>query len=92
MTTNSAFIQVDPERVVHVLEHDAVEQLNGAGGDLVLDFSAVLRIDANAARAMEELAGRADSASVKVALRAVNIDIYRALKLLKLTGRFSFLS
>jgi hypothetical protein len=43
-------------------------------------------------RALEELAALADAKSVKVVLRAVNVDIYRVLKLMKLTGRFSFLT
>ena len=57
---------------------------------MVLDFSAVRRIDPNAVKALEELAGLADDRSVKVVLRAVNMDIYRVLKLLKLAPRFSF--
>jgi hypothetical protein len=34
----------------------------------------------------------ADERSVKVVLRAVNMDVYRVLKLLKLTERFAFLN
>ena len=85
-------IQVDPNGVVHTLKHEAVAGLNGAGGEVVLDFSSVLRIDPGAVKAMEELADLADAGSAKVVLRAVNIDIYKVLKLLKLTQRFSFLS
>jgi hypothetical protein len=36
------------------------------------------------------LAGLADERSVKVVLRSVNVDIYRVLKQLKLTERFTF--
>ena len=42
-------------------------------------------------RALEQLAGLAAEKSVKVVLRAVNVDVYKVLKLLKLTGRFVFL-
>ena len=66
--------------------------MNRAEGEVVLDFSAVRRIDPSAVRAMEELADLADARSVKVVLRAVNMDIYRVLKLLKLAQRFSFLT
>ena len=52
----------------------------------------MLRIDADAVRAMEELAALADSKKVEVVLRAVNVDIYRVLKLLRLTQRFCFLT
>ena len=78
MTTNAEWIQ------------EVVEKVNHAEGEVVLDFSAVQRIDSNAVKALEELAGLADGRSVKVVLRAVNMDIYRVLKLLKLTRRFSF--
>jgi anti-anti-sigma regulatory factor len=92
MTTNAVCIQVDPNCLVQTLQHEAVEKLKAAEGELVLDFSSVLKIDAGAARAMEELADLADRQSARVALRGVNIAIYRALKLLKLAPRFSFLS
>jgi anti-anti-sigma regulatory factor len=92
MTTDRGCVQVAPDCLVQALQHEAVEQLGLAGGELVLDFSAVVRIDAAAARALEELADRADRVSVKVVLRGANVGIYRALKLLKLTSRFSFVS
>jgi len=90
MTTNSVWVKVDPERVTQVLKNDAVEKLAGAE-DIVLDFSSVLRIDASAVDALEELARLAGDRSVKVALLAVNLDVYKVLKLVKLTQRFSFL-
>ena len=49
-------------------------------------------LDGNAVRELEVLAGLAEGRSVKVVLRAVNVGIYRVLKLLKLTQRFSFLT
>ena len=90
MTTNAQWIKVDPERVAHTLQQEAVEKVNAAEGELLLDFSGVRRIDSSVVKALEELAGLADERSVKVVLRAVNMDIYRVLKLLKLTSRFSF--
>jgi anti-anti-sigma regulatory factor len=78
MTTNTSWIQ------------DAVEKLNGAESEVILDFSSVQRIDGNAVSALEELAALADARSVKVVLRAVNPDIYRVLKQLRLAQRFSF--
>ena len=92
MTTNAASIQVGPDPVFTALQQEAVEKLNRGESEVVLDFSAVRRIDGNAVGALEELAGLADARSVKVVLRAVNVDIYRVLKLLKLTQRFSFLT
>lgn len=90
MTTNAHWIKVDAERAVHTLQQEAVEKVNAAEGELLLDFSGVHRIDSSVVKALEELAGLADERSVRVVLRAVNMDIYRVLKLLKLTSRFSF--
>jgi anti-anti-sigma regulatory factor len=81
MTTNAACI----EREIQTLRQ-------GAEGDVVLDFSSVPRIDPKAVTAMEELAGLADARSVKVVLRAVNMDIYKVLKLMNLAQRFAFRS
>jgi anti-anti-sigma regulatory factor len=90
MTTNAVWVKVDPERVVQVLTNDAVEKLAGAE-DVVLDFSSVLRIDASAVDALEDLARLAGDRSANVALLGVNLNVYKVLKLVKLTPRFSFL-
>jgi anti-anti-sigma regulatory factor len=84
-------LQVDPELIVQTLQEGAREQLPGAAGELVLDFSSVAKIDAATARALEDLADLADRSSVKVALRSVHVGVYRTLKLLKLASKFSFL-
>ena len=89
MTSNPVWVRVDPECVVQSLERDVAERLK-AGGEIILDLSAVQRIDANVAEAMESLADLGDAASVKIALSGVNVDIYKVLKLLKLAHRFSF--
>ena len=78
MTANADWIQ------------DAVQKINGGEQEVVLDFSTVARIDGNVVRALEELAGLADERSARVVLRSVNVDIYRVLKQLKLTERFTF--
>ena len=78
MTTNAVWIQ------------DAVQKINGGEQEVMLDFTDVTRIDGNVVRALEELAGVAEERSVKVILRSVNVDIYRVLKQLKLTERFTF--
>ena len=91
MTMNGEWIEIDGERVVQDLQAIR-ETLDTAHGDVVLDFSSVRRIDPSALRAMEELAGLANGKAVKVVLRGVNVDIYKVLKLVKLTSRFSFLA
>ncbi|MBZ5566306.1 MAG: STAS domain-containing protein [Acidobacteriia bacterium] len=82
---------VDAERVGPALQ-EARDKLDGAGGELLLDFSAVRRLDVSALQAMEWLAVAADDKAVKVCLRGVNVEIYRVLKLVKLAPRFSFLT
>jgi anti-anti-sigma regulatory factor len=79
MTTNAVWVKVDPERAWQ-------QEVKIAEGQVVLDFSSVRRIDASVVRALEELAGR------NIVLRAVNTDIYKVLKLLKLADRFTFLT
>jgi anti-anti-sigma regulatory factor len=91
MTMNAVWMKVDPERVLHALQQDAAEKVTSAGGEVVLDFSSVARIEPGEIKALEELAQLAGDRSVKVVLCAVNADIYRVLKLVKLAQRFHFL-
>ena len=91
MTMNAEWLEIDGEGVVQALQA-ASETLNTAKGDVVLDFSSVRRIDPSALRALEGLAAAADEKAVKVVLRGVNVDIYKVLKLVKLTSRFSLLT
>jgi anti-anti-sigma regulatory factor len=90
MATIAVMLKVGGEGVVHALQ-EAGEKLDTANGQLVLDFSSVLRIDPAALAAMEKLAGMADGKAVRLALRGVNVDVYKVLKLAKLAPRFSFL-
>ncbi len=84
-------MKVDREHVAYTLK-EALGKLNGDRGEVILDFSSVHRIDANALKVMGDLASAAEDKMAKVTLRCVNIDIYRVLKLLKLAQRFSFLT
>ena len=88
---NAVFLKIDETRVIPALR-EAGEKLDGTEGEVALDFSSVHRIDSSALRAMEELAQIASEKNVKVALRAVNVDVYKVLKLVKLTRRFSFVN
>jgi anti-anti-sigma regulatory factor len=88
MTT---FPKTDGEAVVQVLQ-EGREKLDTAEGDVLLNFSSVRRIDPSALREMKELAGIADDKAVRVVLRGVNVDIYKVLKLAKLTPRFAFVA
>ena len=68
------------------------DNMNSDTDELVLDFSGVRRLDANALRALEQFASTADARSIKVALRGASAEIYKVLTLVKLTSRFAFVS
>jgi anti-anti-sigma regulatory factor len=90
MIANSDWIQVDPARLEHFLRKEALDELSGAG-QLFLDFSCVPRIDVRSLEGLDELARRASDKSMKIALRGVNPDVYKVLKLARLSSRFLFL-
>jgi anti-anti-sigma regulatory factor len=91
MAMTAGFLNVDETRLVGALR-EAGEKLDGTEGEAILDFSSVSRIDPGAVRALEELARVADEKNVKVVLRGVNVEVYKVLKLIKLTRRFSFVN
>jgi len=70
----------------------AVEKLTSGQRETLIDFSFVHRIDASALRALEGLARLADEKSVTVTLKGVSVDVYKVLKLVRLTRRFSFVN
>jgi anti-anti-sigma regulatory factor len=83
------YLCIDGESVAPGLA-EALEKIDSSGGELVLDFSSVRRIDSCALRVLEKLAGTADAKTVKVMLRGANVEIYKALKLAKLAPSISF--
>ena len=89
MATIAVQFKIDGEGVVRGLE-EARDKLDSAGPKMVLDFSAVDRMDAAGLRALEDLTARADEKGVKILLRGASIDVYKVLKLMKLAARFSF--
>ena len=84
-------LKIDEEDVVQALQ-EAGEKLDSTEDEVVLDFSSVLRIDARGLKAIEEFADAADDKDVKIALRGVNVGVYKVLKLVKLASRFSFVN
>ena len=84
-------LNIDETRVRQALQ-EAGDKLDGTEGEAVLDFSSVRRIDPSTLLALEAFAGTAEKKAVKVVLRGVNIDVYKVLKLMKLTPRFSFVN
>ena len=91
MTMIDVWVEIDGSRVAQAL-HEAGEKLENAGGDVFLDFSAVRRVDPAGLRSLEEFAAAADEKAAKVTLRGVNVDVYKVLKLARLSSRFAFVN
>ncbi len=82
-------IEGDGPSILPDLE-EAERKLGAGEADIVLDFASVRRMDANALRAIRHLADAAEGKAVKIVLRGMSVEVYRVLKLLELTPRFSF--
>lgn len=83
--------KVDKENVPSILQ-GIEKSLDRSQGEVVIDFSSVTRLDGVALRSLVEFAKKAETASVKVILCGVNVDVYKVLVLMKLTSRFSFVN
>ncbi|HEX6824039.1 MAG TPA: STAS domain-containing protein [Candidatus Sulfotelmatobacter sp.] len=68
---------------------EAEESLEGRE-ELALDFSGVTRINSAGLEGLQSFAHRAEDKNTKVALRGVNVNVYKTLKLARLTVGFSF--
>jgi len=60
---------------------EALERLDSAKGELVVDFSSVRRVDSSELRALKNLTMAAKEKSVKLTLRGVSVQIHKVLKL-----------
>lgn len=81
--------KIDAERVPSALA-EAREQLDGSEQEIFLDFSSVRRLDTSSVRAIEELAAAAENKAVRIVLCGAGMELYKVLKLMKLTARFVF--
>ncbi len=91
MALIASWVRIDGEHPGRDLS-DACERLHSAGPEVVLDMSEVRRVDPTAIVALERLAARGNEKAVKVTLRGVNVEVYKVLKLMKLSPRFDFVS
>jgi len=90
MVVDSVWIKVEGSQVGAACD-EAAAKLDNAGGEVVLDFSGVVRIDPGGLAALEKLAAKAKEKTAKVTLCGVHVDVYKVLKLVKLTTKFSFM-
>lgn len=91
MGMSAVWTKIDEQCIVPSLR-DAIDKLDGADGELTLDFCSVTRVDVTAIKMLEELATRAADKKIKIVLRGVNVDVYKVFKLLKLGHRVSFIN
>ena len=92
MPTEAVLLKIeDNDELTGTLDR-ASGELDAPGGELVLDFSSVRRIDSGGLRAMENLVKVAEEKAIKVSIRAVDVGVYKVLKLMKLTQRLSFVN
>lgn len=89
MTTKTpAYLEVDGDNAAAVLQ-GACQELESSA-ELAVDFSQVRRIECGTLRALETLAQAASEKASKITLRGVNVEVYKVLKLARLTSTFSF--
>jgi anti-anti-sigma regulatory factor len=91
MTTSAEVQKVSGETIARSLE-DVCAKLNPSEGQVTLDVSDLRRIDPSGLRAFEDLAAAAADKAVTIVLQGVNVDVYKVLKLARLTARFSFVN
>jgi len=89
MATIEVWLNINGQDTARDLE-SAREKLDSADGELVLDCSSVHRIDPSALSAMEKLADAAQDKQIKLVLRGVSVEVYKVLKLVRLTSKFAF--
>lgn len=82
---------IEEGQVTHILA-DARARLRSADGNLVLDFSAVRRLDTHALSALENLLAMAEQQQAAIALRGVTVEVYRVLKAVCLASRLTFVN
>jgi len=91
MTLIDEWLAIDGNQVARDLR-DAAEKLDSGAGDAFLDFKSVRRIDPSGLRALEDFALAAEEKAVHATVRGVNVDVYKVLKLARLSSRFSMVN
>ncbi len=89
MATNGTWFKVDEKHTMQDLQA-ALDSVDRADSELVIDCSELRRLDPAALATLEVIANKADEHQVKVVLHGVNVDAYKVFRLINLTPRFSF--
>ena len=91
MSMTVVLLKTDEERIVEVLQ-ETVDKLDGVEDEVDLDFTSVRRIGSSAIRGMEDFVSTAEHRGVRIVLCGVSVGIYKVLKLVNLSARFSFVN
>jgi len=91
MATIAMLHKIDGERVVEEL-NELLSNLDHAESEVEIDFSGVARLSPAALQVLGTLAAKSEEKGARVVLRGVNVDVYKELKLARLSGRFAFMS
>jgi anti-anti-sigma regulatory factor len=91
MAIVAEWLKVDGDHVRESLEA-AIARVHEGETELVLDFSPVRRIGSDALAQLCELAAVAEAKKARIAIRGVNVDVYRVLKTARLASGFTFLN
>jgi anti-anti-sigma regulatory factor len=91
MATTAYLQKNDGERLTEEL-NAALVRLDNGELNITLDFSSVQRLSPPALQLLEKLAASSEERSVKVVLHGLAVNVYKVLKLARLSGRFDFVS
>jgi anti-anti-sigma regulatory factor len=81
--------KVDDTNIVSTIDKVRTERKE-TEGEVQLDCRTLRRLDGNGMRALTDLARWAREKEVKVVIRGVNVELYKVLKLARLTSTFVF--
>ncbi len=84
-----AVIRIEENLLPEAVESARIK-LDQADSQVVMDFSLVQRLDTRLLASMSDLASIAKAKDNSITLHAVNVEVYKALKLARLTSSFSF--
>ncbi len=84
-----AVIRIEGNLLPEAVESARIK-LDEGESQVVIDFSLVQRLDTRLLASMSDLASIAKAKDNSITLRAVNVEVYKALKLARLTSSFSF--
>lgn len=91
MEIETVSVSIDEVNVPASLER-AAKKLQLGVEEVEVDLSRTLRIDSGGLRAFQQFVHKAEEKKVKVVLRAVNVNVYKTLKLARLSRSFSFVN